>query len=158
MSKWPDFFFTSKSNSLVLVWCPRVGKIWDTTSQQPLGNISSSILSRKTTIPGNIHTAVFQHWLCSSSTCNFLISVVQNLKPCKVSCSWALQNTLGTTQLCRLVLTAPRTTRKVWCKSTLAASCHFCAGLTSKATRDLCKYIWLAARGTELCSHRAVVE
>lgn len=153
MYKWPDFFM-SKSNSLVLVWCPRVGKIWDTISQQPLGNISSSMLNRKTTMPGSIPTAVFQHWLQQFH----VISVIQNLQPCKVSCSWTVQNTSGITQLCRLLLTAPRTTKKVWCKSTLAASCHFWAGLTPKATRHLCKCIGLAARGTGLCSHGAVVE
>lgn len=45
-----NVFFTSKTSSLVSVQCPRVGKDWDTTSQQLLGNISSSIAKRKTTV------------------------------------------------------------------------------------------------------------
>lgn len=46
MSVWPEVFFTFKTSFLVLVRCPRIGKVWDTTSQQLLGNISSPIAKR----------------------------------------------------------------------------------------------------------------
>lgn len=46
-----NVFFTYKPSSLLLVRCPRAGTDWDTASQQLLGNISSSVAKRQTTVP-----------------------------------------------------------------------------------------------------------